>query len=248
MIICTEDRVFEKSTLEPEIGSTAQGVGAATSRKILRTAAHPPVQLARDIPELTPYIRPSLEVLEGAFSQGARVFVEGTQGTGLSIHHGIYPFVTSRETSGSGCLAEAGIAPSRVRKTIMVVRTYPIRVEGNSGFMGNELDWAVISGRSGIPLGELLAAERTTTTDKKRRVAEFDWNLLRRAASLNGPTDIALTFADYVTIENRKARRFEQLSEDTIRLVEEIERVAAAPVSLITTRFDARSIVDRRAW
>ncbi len=248
MIICEEDRAFEKRTLEPEIGSTAQGVGAATSRKILRTAANPKVQLVRDIPELAPYIRPSLEVLERAFSRGARIFVEGTQGTGLSIHHGLYPFVTSRETSGSGCLAEAGIAPSRVRKTIMVVRTYPIRVEGNSGFMENELNWQIISDRSGIPVDELLAAERTTTTNKKRRVAEFDWNLLRKAASLNGPTDIALTFADYITIENRKARRFEQLSEPTIRLVEEIERVAAAPVSLITTRFDARSIIDRRAW
>jgi adenylosuccinate synthase len=248
MIICDEDRAFEKKTLEPEIGSTAQGVGAATARKILRTAAHPQTQLARDIPEFAPYIKPSLEVLESAFSQAARVFVEGTQGTGLSIHHGIYPFVTSRETSGSGCLAEAGIAPSRVRKTIMAVRTYPIRVEGNSGPMENELNWHIISDRSGIPVDELLAAERTTTTDKKRRVAEFDWNLLRKAASLNGPTDIALTFADYITVENRKARRFEQLSEPTIRLVEEIERVASAPVSLITTRFDARSIIDRRAW
>jgi len=114
--------------------------------------------------------------------------------------------------------------------------------------MENELNWPVISDRSGIPLDELLAAERTTTTDRKRRVAEFDWNLLRKAATLNGPTDVALTFADYITIENRKARRFEQLSEPTIRLVEEIERVAAAPVSLITTRFDARSIIDRRAW
>ncbi len=196
MIICDDDRVFEKKTLEAEIGSTAQGVGAATSRKILRTAANPKVQLARDIPDLAPYIRPSLEV----------------------------------------------------RKTIMVVRTYPIRVEGKSGFMENELNWPVISDRSGIPLDELLAAERTTTTDRKRRVAEFDWNLLRKAATLNGPTDVALTFADYITIENRKARRFEQLSEPTIRLVEEIERVAAAPVSLITTRFDARSIIDRRAW
>ncbi len=248
MIICAEDRAFEKRTLEPEIGSTAQGVGAATSRKILRTAAHPQTQLAQNIPELTRYIKPSLEVLEGAFSKAKRVFLEGTQGTGLSIHHGVYPFVTSRETSSSGCLAEAGIAPSRVRKTIMAVRTYPIRVEGNSGFMQNELSWQVISERSGIALNELLAAERTTTTDKKRRVAEFDWSLLRKAASLNGPTDIALTFADYITIDNRNARRFEQLTEPTLRFVEEIERVASAPVSLITTRFDARSIIDRRAW
>lgn len=248
IVIDDADRTFESKSLTATIGSTGQGVGAATSRKILRTAAEPPVKLAREVEELKPYIKPTLDVLEFAFSQNKRIFLEGTQGTGLSIHHGHYPYVTSRETSGSGCLAEAGIAPSRVRKTIMAVRTYPIRVEGNSGPMQNELNWQTISDRSGIPLEELLKAERTTTTDKRRRVAEFDWTLLRRAASLNAPTDIALTFADYITIENRNARRFEQLSEDTLRFIDEVERIASAPVSLITTRFDSRSIIDRRSW
>jgi len=37
-----------------------------------------------------------------------------------------------------------------------------------------------------------------------------------------------------------------QLSRDTIRFVEEVERVGAAPASLISTRFDFRSIIDRR--
>jgi adenylosuccinate synthase len=59
---------------------------------------------------------------------------------------------------------------------------------------------------------------------------------------------IALTFADYIASKNEKARRFEQLTSDTITFIEEIERVAAAPVSLISTRFDFRSIIDRRAW
>jgi adenylosuccinate synthase len=65
---------------------------------------------------------------------------------------------------------------------------------------------------------------------------------------LNAPTDIALTFADYLTINNRNSRRFEQLHPETIRFIEEVERVAAAPVSLISTRFHSRSIIDRRSW
>ena len=79
-------------------------------------------------------------------------------------------------------------------------------------------------------------------------MSEFDWELLRKAASLNVPTDMVLTFADYLSIRNRDARRFEQLTEETIRFIEEIERVAGAPVSLIATRFHSRSIIDRRAW
>ena len=201
IIIADEDRKFEEKKLVSSVGSPGQGVGSATSRKILRTAADPPVQLAKDIPLLAPFLKPTLEVLEAAFSTGARIFLEGTQGTGLSVHHGTYPYVTSRETSSSGCLAEAGIAPGRLRKTIMAVRTYPIRVGGNSGPMQSERSWQTISERPGIPLEELLKAERTTTTNRERRVAEFDWTLLRKAASLNGPTDIALTFR--ITLRSR---------------------------------------------
>jgi len=95
---------------------------------------------------------------------------------------------------------------------------------------------------------ELLKSERTSTTDRERRVAEFNWTLFRKAVSLNGPTDVALTFADYIHIDNRDARRFEQLNEETLRFIEELECVASAPVSLIATRFDHRSIIDRRTW
>ncbi len=252
MLIETADIKFEDKTLKGEIGSTAQGVGSATSRKILRTAAKPKVRLAKDSAELKPYLRETLSLLDDAFSLGKRVFVEGTQGTGLSLHHGYYPYVTSRDTSGSGCLAEAGIAPTRVRRTVMVVRSYPIRVQSpkgsTSGHMGVDLSWAEISRRSGIPVGELRKHERTSTTKRRRRVAEFNWSLFRKAVSLNGPTDIALTFADYINIENREARRFEQLTEETLRFIEDLECVASAPVSLIATRFDHRSIIDRRAW
>jgi adenylosuccinate synthase len=251
MIIEDADRTAERG-LVARIGSTGQGVGSATVRKILRTSASPPVRLARDEPRLKDYVRETRLVLDDAFAAGRRILLEGTQGTGLSLHHGCYPYVTSRDTSVSGCLAEAGIAPSRVQRTLLVCRTYPIRVEspasGDSGPMANEITFTEIARRSHIPLRELRRTERTSTTKRKRRVAEFDWTLFRQAVSLNGPTDIVLTFADYFGIENRQARRFEQLNEETIRFVEELERVAVAPVSLIATRFNFRSIIDRRNW
>jgi adenylosuccinate synthase len=114
--------------------------------------------------------------------------------------------------------------------------------------MGTEISWAEVARRSGIPVQKLRRAERTSTTKRRRRVAEFDWTLLRKAASLNGPTDIALTFADYLAQSNQQARRFEQLDQMTIRFIEEVEKVAAAPVSLVSVRFAHRSIIDRRTW
>jgi len=251
MIIDEKDIESEKS-LTASIGSTGSGVGAATARKVLREIATPPVRLAKDAPELRPYIRETVPLFDDAFAQGRRIFLEGTQGTGLSLHHGLYPHVTSRDTTAGGCLGEAGIAPGRVRRTIMVCRTYPIRVESPSGStsgpMSRELEWEEISKRSGIPVDELRNAEKTSTTKKQRRIGEFDWTLVRKAASLNAPTDIALTFADYLTIENRKARRFDQLSTQTIQFIAELERVTSSPVSLIAVRFAFRSIIDRRMW
>lgn len=246
MIISSEDIEAEK-VLKTTIASTGQGVGHATARKILRRVDQG-LELARDVPELKPYLRPAIEVLTQTFAKNGRILLEGTQGTGLSLHHGSYPFVTSRDTTVSGCLSEAGIPPSRVRRIVMVCRTYPIRVEGSSGPMSQEILWDEISRRSGIPVKELQERERTSTTNRQRRVGEFDWELLRRAALINGATDIALTFADYLSPNNRLARRVDQLTKDTTDLIEEIEHVAKARVSLIGTGFDPRSIIDRREW
>jgi adenylosuccinate synthase len=153
MIIDDWDRRAEAGGLT-SIATTGQGVGAASARKIANRG-NPPllgpvVKLARDVPELDEFVRDVREELDKLFRAGRRVLLEGTQGTALSIHHGLYPHVTSRETSVSGCLADAGISHRRVDRVIMVVRTYPIRVGGESGWMGRELEWEEIARRSGF--------------------------------------------------------------------------------------------------
>jgi adenylosuccinate synthase len=251
MIVTDEDREKEKE-LVAAIGSTGQGTGAATARRIFEGRVTGRSILAEGIPELRPYLRKASDVLDEAYARGTRIFVEGTQGSSLSIYHGAYPYVTSRDTNVAGALSEAGISPTRVRRVVLVMRTYPIRVQSpkgkTSGPMSKEISWAEVARRSGLNVERLRRAERTSTTNRRRRVAEFDWLLLHSAAALNGPTDIALTFADYLAASNQNARRFEQLTSETIQFIEEIESVAGAPVSLISTRFHARSIIDRRDW
>jgi adenylosuccinate synthase len=250
MTISPEDIKAEEGLFQ-RIGSTKQGVGAATARRITDRGKDS-VVMAGKVPELLPYIRPTYEVVFDALSANKRILIEGTQGTGLSLYHGQYPYVTSRDTTVSGCLSEVGIAPNRVRRVIMVCRTYPIRVEsppgGTSGSLSREIDWGIVSQRSGIPRKQLEESEHTSTTHRKRRVGEFDWKLLRQAAFLNGPTDIALTFTDYLSDKNASAIRFEQLQNSTIEFIEEVERVAGAPVSLIATGKGDRHVIDRRAW
>jgi adenylosuccinate synthase len=253
LIIEEADKAAEQ-VIVSTIGSTGKGGGAAAARRITGRNAEvkPAVRLARDVPQLTAYLGSTADALELAYAAGRRVLLEGTQGTGLSIFHGDYPHVTSRDTTTAGTLAEAGIAPHRVNRVIMVTRTYPIRVgspkDGDSGPMGQEIDWQDIADRSGYDVEDLRGTERGSVSGTKRRVAEFNWHQVRRAAEVNGATDIALTFADYIDRDNVNARRYNQLSGESIQFIEDVERVAGAPVSLIATRFDVRSVIDRREW
>ncbi len=244
MIIEERDREIEATDRTTRIASTGSGTGSATGRRVMRGED---VKLAQDIEALKPYLRPTSGILERAYSAGDRIMLEGTQGSGLSLYHGPYPKVTSRDTNVPGCLAEAGIATARVRKVVMVVRSYPIRVGGESGPLTRELEWEEIERRSGQE--GLAKRERTSRTNKERRVGEFEWDLLRRAALINAPTDIALTFADYIQPGNSDAWRFEQLGDQTIEFIDEVERVTGARVSLISTGFmPHRGIIDRRSW
>ena len=174
VIISPKDIAEEKAIME-KISSTGQGVGFATAGNIIARLLNEDHHKAKNfVKELRPFLGSTSEELETLYKQGKKILLEGTQGTGLSLHHGLYPHVTSRDTTVSGCLSEAGISPRRVRKIIMVTRCYPIRVGGASGpFLSNEIDMATIAKRSGKNAEELVKKEITTTTKKNRRIAEF---------------------------------------------------------------------------
>lgn len=251
--------MIEQSDIDQEegsfdsIGSTKKGIGFATARKVIgrdrdRTWLGARVRRACDIDSLKPFIRDTKALLEDAYARGDRILLEGTQGTDLSLHHGPYPHVTSRETTASGCLADAGISPRRVRRVIMVTRTYPIRVGGTSGDLPGEIDVETIAARSGLPVEEIRRTEIGSVSGKPRRIAEFDWEQVRRSAALNGVTDIALSFADYLDEANTRAHTFDQLTPETKEFIASVERTTGAPVSMVSVRFAADGVLDRRTW
>ncbi|WP_375757172.1 AAA family ATPase [Corallococcus exercitus] len=76
----------------------------------------------------------------------------------------------------------------------------------------------------------------------------FDWVGLREVASLNGPTDLALVLSGDLAATNWAARRFDQLTDAARHHLEELERVAGAPVSFLAPSARARHLIERRPW
>ena len=229
-----------KLFMRDRLGSTLSGTGIAVANRVLRK---PGFKLAKDVPELQDFLTDVSAEVNNALDKGGKVIIEGTQGFGLSVYHSPhYPYATSRDTTASGFLSEVGVSPRMVTDIIMAIRTYPIRVAGNSGPLANEITWEEVRKRSGYPtdIGEL-----TTTTKKLRRVGLFDHSLVQRAASINRPTQLALHGADYLSHLNKGLQTYDPLQCETRGFIEQLERVLCAQVSLIGTGPANEELIDR---
>jgi len=135
-------------------------------------------------------------------------------------------------------MADIGVDAAFVDRSIAVIRSYPIRVGnvieegvevGNSGgFGGKELTWAEVTKRSGYPYP---LEERTTVTQRIRRVFEMDFERLRRMAMVCRPTDIALTFADYIDYDLSALSKYDGQSGKLNDFISKIDEVVG-PVSM----------------
>ena len=227
--------------LKKRIGSTLSGTGAGVAKRVLRDGSF---RLARDVPELEPFLTCVSSEVNEALDRNLKVVTEGTQGYGLSLYHSdCYPFTTSRDTTASSFLSEVGVSPLRVDSVIMVIRTFPIRVSGNSGPLKNEITWKELQKLSGYPYEP---KEFTTVTKQIRRVALFDIDLVKKANTVNKPTQIALNGVDYLDYRNKGLKDFHALTEKTKRFIHWIERETNVKVDFVGTGPENEEIIDRR--
>ena len=234
--IITDKNKLEESGITKEIGSTGSGTGYAQIDRIKRKD----FRLVRDVIKDIEIGNVSV-IVNKKIDEGAKILVEGTQGFGLSILHGEYPFVTSRDTTASAFISECGISPLCVKDIILVIRTYPIRVAGNSGPFPNEISWDELSKRIGKEVIEI-----TTVTKKTRRIAEFDIDVVKRAIEVNRPTQIALQFLNYVFPKDEGKNKWEDLNSDSQDYILKLEKELEVPIVFIGTGADHKEMVDRR--
>jgi adenylosuccinate synthase len=198
-VITPEHKLWERDAgLAGAIGSTGSGVGAAVMASVAREAKNFDLESpdAQHWGALSSYECDTTELLSKKLSRGERVIVEGSQGFGLSLlDGGFWPKATARSTTAAGALAETGLSPLDVDNVTMVIRSFPIRVAGDSGRLSGETTWSEVAKTTGR-LDDL--SEFTTVTKKLRRVGVFDAEIVSQALRANNPTDIVMNHLDYV--------------------------------------------------
>jgi len=164
---------------DSKLGTTKQGNGPAYRDKYARVGVR-----AKDVPELEPYL---INLYEEFHESGetVRILCEGAQGFGLDIDHGDYPYVTSSHCTSAGALLNA-IPPSWIRDVWGVAKLY----ETYSGYKDFEPKEKIFQKIRDV--GEEYGA----TTGRPRQCNWMDFNMLEKAAKINGVNKLVFNKVD----------------------------------------------------
>jgi len=172
-------------------------------------------KLKRNIVDTSIFLRKSIE-------NGKSVLFEGAQGTHLDVDFGMYPYVTSSNTTVGGVITGLGIPPKYVGKVMGVMKAYTTKV-GEGPFpteiKDNIAKYILEKGN-----------EYGTTTGRPRRIGWLDLNLVKYSVNLSGVNYIAISKIDILSgldtvkvayayrIGNKKIRNIPSRVEDIQKL------------------------------
>ncbi|HSK34864.1 MAG TPA: adenylosuccinate synthase, partial [Propionicimonas sp.] len=148
-------------------------------------------ELLAHVERLRPMVTDVTRVLNDALDKDMVVLFEGAQAHHLDVDHGTYPYVTSSNPIAAGACIGAGVGPTRIDRTIGIMKAYTTRV-GEGPFPTELLDAD----------GEKLrtdGAEFGTTTGRNRRCGWFDALVVEAAVTANAFTDLFLTKLDILS-------------------------------------------------
>lgn len=212
---------------------------------------------------IAPYVMDTVLLLEDMEKKGARILLEGAQGTYLDVNFGTYPYVTSSHPISGGATIGAGIPPWKIDRVVGVFKAYTTRV-GEGPFPTEE------EGEVGERLRE-IGGEYGATTGRPRRCGWLDLPLIVYAATVNGVTDLFMTKMDVLEELGtyRAAVEYEIRGERTpyppaysadwyeIRpvyedfpsgegLISEVERRTGVPVRFVSVGKERDAVIERK--
>ncbi|HNW42933.1 MAG TPA: adenylosuccinate synthetase [Elusimicrobiales bacterium] len=168
-----------------KIGSVGTGLGAAVRDRVDRKK----LRFAKDEPRLKKYVKDVPELLNKALARGAGLLLEGTQGMKLSVLHGEYPFVTSRDTTAATFMGEAGLGPKYAGDVYAVFKPYVTRV--GPGLVASEM-----RDRKKLAKYHTAGREVGSVSGRLRRVGGFEMDVARQTVMINSATQLAITHVD----------------------------------------------------
>lgn len=201
-VITSDHKASEKdnSSSQTKIASTQKGVGAALAAKVSRGGEvakyHSDVLLENGFHLTETSISTYLK-------SGFAAMVETPQGMSLSLNNGFYPYCTSREVSVSQSLSDAGLHPRDLHKTLMTMRTFPIRVGNITDEDGNVTGWSgpVYPDQKELSWEEHfpeITPEKTTVTQRVRRIFTFSPTQYHESLLRLQPDYVHVGFCDYL--------------------------------------------------
>jgi adenylosuccinate synthase len=188
--VITDNHVDEDGK-DSKIGTTKRGNGPAYRDKYDRKGLR-----AEDLPCFEEFLVDVYEELH--IKNNAIALLEGAQGFGLDIDWGDYPYVTSSHCTAASALLN-GIPPQAVRKVWGVAKMYETYVGAKKFEPNNEV----------FKILRHVGKEYGATTGRPRQCNWMNWDLLEKAANINGVTDLVFNKVDVL----RQVQRWNILSE-----------------------------------
>ncbi|MFH1721389.1 MAG: adenylosuccinate synthetase [Candidatus Altiarchaeota archaeon] len=257
IIIEEKHRLADVSDNSKKIGTTGSGCGPANADRVNRIAKQ-----AKEFEELDDYLVDVPKLVNDALDKNDNVLLEASQGFGLSLYYGNYPYVTSKDTSASSACADVGVGPTRVDEVIVVFKAYMSRV-GHDPFVhylineeieGDDLwerilERAKAEGHKGENDNQIIAQhlkEVGTVTGRPRKIGKFDFELAKYSTRVNGATQIAVTCLDKLFPDSFGIRDYESLDKDAQTYIKLIESELHRKITLISTGPEPEDIIDLR--
>jgi adenylosuccinate synthase len=226
-----QDNDKKDEHLKETIGTTGTGTGPANADRALRK-----LKLAKDVPEVSLFLEDISNSINYSIDNKENVLIEGTQGTFLSLYHGMYPFVTSKDVTASAICSDVGVGPKKIDDVLIVFKSYVTRV--GEGPLANEISTDEAKGKNWLEFGSV--------TGRQRRSAPFDFNLAKKSVQINSATQIALTKLDIVFPQCKGIKEYSKLSNEAKKFVENIESELGIPITIIGTGAEIDDTIDRR--
>ena len=209
--VVNESHRHTESQLHLGIGSTMKGSCAANVQKMMRDSLNMntavSLNIAHKISSETGIVTfCSIDVYNSWVRNAESLQIEGAQGFSLSIHHGIYPYVTSRDCTPAQIASDCAIPADifKATKIIGCLRTYPIRVANRHDDKGALVGYSgpCYPDQEEITFDQVgVDPELTTVTKLPRRIFTFSKYQLDVAVNMCSPDEIFLNFANYTNDE-----------------------------------------------